>query len=62
MTKTTNKRRTVASVIKNIRDRLAEARQQLEADELKAAKSRNRVSDIQAILDDAEKDKGGRDG
>ena len=36
MTKTTNKRRTAASIVKKIRARLEEAQQRLEADELKA--------------------------
>ena len=58
MTKTTNKRRTAASIIRNIQARLWEAQEQLKADELNAAKSRDRVADIQAILDEAEKEGG----
>ena len=58
MTKTTNKRRTAASIVKKIRARLEEAQQRLEADELTVARSRERVEDIQAILDDAEKEGG----
>ena len=45
MTKTTNKRRTAASIVKKIRARLEEAQQRLEADELKATRSRERVGD-----------------
>ena len=60
MTKPTKKRRTVASIRKDLRERLALAQKVLESDESRVAMSRARVADIQEILNDTER-KGGTD-
>ena len=49
MTKTTNQRRTAASIIENIRKRLA-------SEQLALQNTRARIEFINSILEDAEKD------
>ena len=60
MTKPTKKRRTVASIRKDLRERLTAAQKNLEIEKSRWMMAQARVADIQAILDDTER-KGGTD-
>ena len=55
MTKTKNQRRAFSRIVSTILARLVEAQQRLHDAEATVALEKARVADIQAILDDAEK-------